>query len=393
MTSHNSESTSLLLMVAGAKGAVGSTLAAAIAAMERDPEVILPSLTTGDKFEYLGLPRAIRMVGWDKDNNSILSAIEAHGVLPETAWKPYQGSLEQMSLRGAPPPALVFSDQVKLLVDDIRAFKDQHPNAKAIFINLLPASTQMDLEECLSLSQLYSKVDPARFPDLPYALAAVLSGVPVVNFTPNDLEIPIVVDEAIERGIPICGRDGKTGQTYLKVVLASALKARSLYVNGWYSLNLLGNSDGKNLMDPDRAASKKANKTEVLDGILGYPVGEKEGSSCHNVHIDYYPPRGDAKEAWDVIDFHGMFGLPMSLRLNFQGRDSILAAPLVLDLARWMAALQMAGRSGPIPELAFYFKKPVGEDPPLSFQDQVSKLVDLEIECRQKVSSDRLENK
>ena len=390
MTSHDdSGSPSLLLMVAGANGAVGSTLAVAIAALQKDPEVVLPSLTTGDTFEYLGPPQGIRMVGWDKRNKSIRSAIEAHGVLPENVWNPYAEPLELMSIRDAPPSTSDFSDQVKRLIDDIRAFKGLYPGAKAVFINLLPACTQMDLSGYSRFSELHSKVDPARFPDLPYALAAVLSGVPVVNFTPNDLEIPSMVHEAVEKGIPICGRDGKTGQTYLKVVLASALKARSLYVNGWYSLNLLGNSDGKNLMDPDRAASKKANKIEVLDGILGYSVGEKSGHSCHNVQIDYYPPRGDAKEAWDVIDFHGMFGLPMSLRLNFQGRDSVLAAPLVLDLARWMAALQMAGRSGPVPELAFYFKKPVGESPPLSFQDQVSRLLDLEVESRQKVLSDR----
>jgi len=376
-------------MVAGAKGAVGSTLAVAIAALQQDPEVVLPSLTTGDKFAYLGSPRSIRMVGWDKQSKSIRSAVEAHGILPGEDWKPYAEPLEQMAIRDASPSASDFSDQVKRLIDDIRAFKEPYPGAKAIFINLLPACTQIDLSGCSSLSELYSKFDPARFPDLPYALAAVLSGVPVVNFTSNDLEIPCMVYEAVEKGIPICGRDGKTGQTYLKVVLASALKARSLYVNGWYSLNLLGNSDGKNLMDPDRAASKKTNKLEVLDGILGYAVGEKSDDSCHNVQIDYYPPRGDAKEAWDVIDFQGMFGLPMSLRLNFQGRDSVLAAPLVLDLARWMAALQMAGRSGPVPELAFYFKKPVGESPPLSFQDQVSKLLDLEVECRQKVLSDK----
>ena len=187
----------------------------------------------------------------------------------------------------------------------------------------------------------------------------------------------------------MAGRDGKTGQTYLKTVLASALKARSLLVDGWYSLNILGNQDGKNLMDPKKAAGKLSNKTEILDEILGYPVGERYGASSHQVKIDYYPPRGDAKEAWDVIDFLGVFGLPMSIRLNLQGRDSVLAAPLLLDLARWMVVLQMAGRSGPIPELAFFFKQPIGNDPPMSFQDQVSGLQDLELDCEQKVAAGR----
>ena len=150
-------------------------------------------------------------------------------------------------------------------------------------------------------------------------------------------------------------------------------------------MNILGNEDGKNLADPRRAAGKLANKTEVLEEILGYPVGGRYGASSHKVVIDYYPPRGDSKEAWDVIDFSGLFGLPMSLRLNLQARDSILAAPLVIDLARWMVFLQMAGRSGLVPELGFYFKKPLGPNPPLSFQDQLAQLGQLELFCREKI--------
>jgi myo-inositol-1-phosphate synthase len=208
----------------------------------------------------------------------------------------------------------------------------------------------------------------------------------VVNFTPNEIEIPSLLHEAAERGVPLAGRDGKTGQTYLKVVLASALKARKLYVDGWYSLNILGNADGKNLMEPGKAEGKLMNKTEILDEILGYSVGERYQAASHKVHIDYYPPRGDAKEAWDVIDFLGLFGLPMSLRLNLQGRDSILAAPLVLDLARWMAALQRSGKSGLVPELGFYFKKPLGDKPFLTFEDQLTGLHDLEESCNRILS-------
>jgi myo-inositol-1-phosphate synthase len=226
-------------------------------------------------------------------------------------------------------------------------------------------------------------------PDLEYALAAILSGVPVVNFTPNIVEIPVLLKEADKKGIPMAGRDGKTGQTYFKVVLASALKARNLRVDGWYSLNILGNADGANLMDPAHAAEKLSNKTNLLDDILGYTVGENYGAPAHKVHIDYYPPRGDAKEAWDAIDFKGLFGLPMSIRLNLLGRDSILAAPLVLDLARWMAALQMAGRCGPVAELAFYFKKAVGDFPPQTFQDQVIGLSRLAKECEEKIAGEK----
>jgi myo-inositol-1-phosphate synthase len=140
-------------------------------------------------------------------------------------------------------------------------------------------------------------------------------------------------------------------------------------------------------MDPARAAGKLSNKTSLLNDILGYDVGQQYGAPAHKVHIDYYPPRGDAKEAWDAIDFKGLFGLPMSIRLNLLGRDSILAAPLVLDLARWVAVLQMAGRSGPIPELGFYFKKTVGESAPLTFQDQMTSLARLQQECEKRLFS------
>jgi myo-inositol-1-phosphate synthase len=135
-------------------------------------------------------------------------------------------------------------------------------------------------------------------------------------------------------------------------------------------------------MDPERAAGKLANKTDLLTDILGYSPGEHYGSPTHRVHIDYYPPRGDAKEAWDVIDFKGIFGLPMSLRVNLVGRDSILAAPMVLDLARWAAALKLSGRGGLVPELAFFFKKPLGDSPPLTFQDQLRAMDLLAENCR-----------
>ena len=139
-------------------------------------------------------------------------------------------------------------------------------------------------------------------------------------------------------------------------------------------------------MDPDCARGKLANKTELLDEVLGYRVGGAYGESAHKVHIDYYPPRGDAKEAWDVIDIKGLFGLPMSIRVNLQGRDSILAAPMVLDLARWVVLLQAAGRGGAVAELGFFFKKPEGEQAAATFEDQLRQLTELEGFCRQQLA-------
>ncbi len=391
INSDDSKPQSLLLIVAGAKGAVASTIAVAVAAMRKDPAVILPSLTTRNSFPYLGPPHAIYLAGWDIQPAKLSRCIKNHGVLPENLWKPHESDINDTLIVDAAPSDQDLSAQIEYLMQDIRTFRNQYANTYTVLVNLLPAGVQTNLDRFKSLPQLLSETDPLALPDLAYVLAAIRSGIPVVNFTPNYCETPVIVQEALRRKVPIAGYDGKTGQTYLKVVLASALKARSFFVDGWYSLNILGNTDGKNLMDPERAAGKVANKTDLLDDILGYPVGQKYNTPSHKVHIDYYPPRGDAKEGWDVIDFQGMFGLPMSIRLNLQGRDSVLAAPLVLDLARWMAALKMAGRSGPIPELAFYFKKPFGENPPLSFQDQILSLNALEMECNKKISQSRSE--
>ncbi len=371
----------LLLLIAGAKGAVGSTVAAAAAVMQKSPELILPSLSTEHLFSNLDLPRDTVFGGWDTRPQHMSASLESHGIIPERFWKPYENELNEMPVFEAPGSELDLDEQIDHLVNDIGRFKTLHPDAHPVFINLLPASIRKDLSACQTLTQLYAEEVCESLPDFAYTLAAVLSGVPVVNFSPNAVEIKPVLDEAIQQGVPIAGRDGKTGQTYLKVVLASALKARNLLVDGWYSLNILGNADGENLMDPECAEGKLRHKTDLLNDILGYPVGQQYDTPSHKVHIDYYPPRGDAKEAWDVIDFQGMFGLPMSLRVNLLGRDSILAAPLVIDLARWVTILKLAGHSGPAPELAFFFKKPVGDHAPVTFQDQIAALLQLEREC------------
>jgi myo-inositol-1-phosphate synthase len=377
----------LLLLIAGVKGAVGSTVAVAVQALQQNPPPVLASLTTADKFSYLGPPQDFQVAGWDQRPQSLSAAIAEHQVLPESLWTPYRSELDQLPIREAPAPEGEFQATVAGLGEDIRFFRDRFPGARPVFVNLLPAGLRT--EPCIgqSLSELYSQGGASLPADVAYATAAVLAGLPVLNFTPNEIEIPFLLHEARERGVPLAGRDGKTGQTYLKVVLASALKARRLYVDGWYSLNILGNADGKNLVEPGRAETKLLNKTEILDEILGYPVGERYPAPSHKVHIDYYPPRGDAKEAWDVIDFQGLFGLPMSLRLNLQGRDSILAAPLVLDLARWLAVLQKAGKAGLIPELGFYFKKPLGDNPSRTFEDQLISLHNLEAFCDRLLAS------
>jgi myo-inositol-1-phosphate synthase len=381
----------LLLLVAGAKGAIGTTLAAAVAAMQENPQLVLPGLTTADKFAFLGDCPAVAMAGWDLPADDLTGAIARHAVLPEGMWRPYASRLAQIPIVDAPDTALTVAGQVKQLQTDIRRYRERHPDARPVMVNLLPATRDIpDPSRFSTVDQLLGEPGAGILPDLAYVIAAIDASIPVVNFTPNTVELPAICSLAVTNGVPIAGRDGKTGQTYFKVVLASALKARGLYVDGWYSLNILGNADGLNLMDPDHACGKLNNKTHLLDDILGYPVGERYGQSAHKVHIDYYPPRGDAKEAWDVIDVRGIFGMPMSLRLNLQGRDSILAAPMALDLVRWAAALHSAEFAGPIPDLGFYFKKPVGDNAPLTFEGQLAALAHLEsrIESRMKEDDD-----
>lgn len=374
----NTDAPALLLMVAGAKGAIGTTLALATTAMRDNNSAIINGLTTRDKFPFMGDVHKIQMVGWDSGTLSMAQAAQHHAVVPESLRSTYTAAIEDMDVRPAPAMHLPVADQVKHISHDMRHFINQYPQAHPVFVSLLPAAQNIDQVRPLDSLDAILRLPSIELPDMGYALAALTMGIPIVNFTPNTIEFPVICQEALTRQVPLAGRDGKTGQTYFKVVLASALKARALYVDGWYSLNILGNEDGKNLMDPERACGKLDNKTNLLDDILEYKVGERYKTPTHKVHIDYYPPRGDAKEAWDVIDLQGIFGLPMSLRLNLQARDSILAAPLAIDMARWTAALKRAGIGGPIADLGFFFKKPVGNTPPITFQEQLTALERLE---------------
>ena len=308
------------MLVAGAKGAIGSTIAAAACAIRSGTDAIAPYLTTENRFKHLRLSPDFEFVGWDKEEGDMRGTITAQGIISDQIRQSFDHALGELNIKTPPDSKLDFFYQVQQLMEDIRSFTEQYRNSVPILVNLLPAAPIHRLASVSTLEELYNDADPSSCPDMTYVTAAVLSGIPVVNFTPNEVEIPVILEEARHRKIPISGRDGKTGQTYFKVVLASALKARNLGVDGWYSLNILGNSDGRNLMDPENVQGKLKNKTDLLDDILGYPVGEGYDGASHKVHIDYYPPRGDAKEAWDVIDFKGIFGMPMSLRMNLQGR-------------------------------------------------------------------------
>ncbi len=201
---------------------------------------------------------------------------------------------------------------------------------------------------------------PAIAPSMLYAYAALQMGVPFANGAPNlTADIPALVDLALARRVPICGKDFKTGQTLMKTILAPGLKARMLGLKGWFSTNILGNRDGEVLDEPSAFRTKEESKLSVLDVILREDLHpELYRDYVHRVAIHYYPPRGDDKEGWDNIDLFGWLGYPMQIKINFLCRDSILAAPLVLDLALFLDLAQRSGMHGIQEWLSFYFKSP-----------------------------------
>jgi len=203
--------------------------------------------------------------------------------------------------------------------------------------------------------------NPDIAPSMIYAYAAIKTGTPYANGAPNlSADIPALDDLAKKNKVPICGKDFKTGQTLMKTILAPGLKSRLLGLNGWFSTNILGNRDGEVLDDPYSFKTKEASKLSVLEYIFQpdlYP--ELYSDYYHKVRINYYPPRGDEKEAWDNIDIFGWLGYKMQIKVNFLCRDSILAAPIVLDLVLYLDLAQRAGMSGIQEWLSFYFKSPM----------------------------------
>jgi myo-inositol-1-phosphate synthase len=205
------------------------------------------------------------------------------------------------------------------------------------------------------------KNDPEISPSQIYAYAALKMGVPYANGAPHlTTDMPALLELARNMNLPVCGKDYKSGQTFMKTLVAPGLKSRMLGVSGWFSTNILGNRDGEVLDDSGSFRSKEVSKSSALEYILQnelYPDLYKD--IYHKVRIEYYPPRGDAKEGWDNIDIFGLLGYPMQIKINFLCRDSILAAPLVLDIVLFMDLAQRAGMRGVQEWLSFYFKAPM----------------------------------
>jgi myo-inositol-1-phosphate synthase len=256
-------------------------------------------------------------------------------------------------------------DLAEQLMSDIENFKRSNRCDRLVMVWC--ASTEIfkqpgsEHEDIGSFERAMRENSDAIAPSMIYAYAALKSGVPFANGAPNlTLDVPALTRLAVDQGLPVCGKDFKTGQTLLKTIIAPGLKSRLLGLHGWFSTNILGNRDGEVLDDPESFKTKEESKLSVLEYILQpevYPTLYKDFS--HIVRINYYPPRGDNKEGWDNIDIFGWLGYPMQIKIDFLCRDSILAAPLVLDLALFLDLAKRAGMRGVQEWLSFYFKSPM----------------------------------
>jgi myo-inositol-1-phosphate synthase len=317
--------------------------------------------------------------GWDIFTDDAYEAARKAGVLTPDLLAPVKAELETVR-----PMSAVFEREwvknldgpnvkkaptkmhlAEKLVEDIAAFRKSSGASRAVMVwcgSTEVYAQQKPVHETLASFEKGLKENSSDIPpSMIYAYAAIASGTPYANGAPNlSVDVPALMEMARARGVPIAGKDFKTGQTLMKTIIAPGLKARMLGLQGWFSTNILGNRDGEVLDDPGSFRSKEVSKASVLDAILQpelYP--ELYRDYFHKVRIEYYPPRGDAKEGWDNIDIVGWLGQPMQIKIDFLCRDSILAAPVVLDLLLFLDLASRAGLSGIQEWLSFYFKSPM----------------------------------
>jgi myo-inositol-1-phosphate synthase len=293
--------------------------------------------------------------------NLVRGELESIRPMPSVFYPEFVRRLHGTHVKSAKSKA----EMVELVRNDIRCFIRDNDCARAVAVWC--GSTEVFVEpgavhqSIAAFEQGLINDDPSISNSQIYAWACLQEGIPYANGAPNlTVDFPAAWELAKKNGVPIAGKDFKTGQTLMKTVIAPALKARMLGVRGWFSTNILGNRDGEVLDDPGSFKSKETTKLGVLDYILQPEVYRQlYGELYHKVRIEYYPPRGDAKEGWDNIDLFGWLGYPMQIKIDFLCRDSILAAPIVLDLALLMDFAKRAGWSGIQEWLSFYFKCPM----------------------------------
>ena len=372
-------------------GAVATTAIAGVAAVRRGLAMPVGSLTQlgylpgsngqGERIrDALPMPPLEDLVfgGWDPIPDDVHSAATRAKVLSRehldplrdelSAIRPMPAVFDRAWVRRLDGPNVktgTLREKAEALVSDIRGFMERNRCARGVVV--WTGSTEVYSEygpahqSPRAFEAALDRGDPTIAPSMVYAWAAIQAGLPFLNGAPNlSQDVPALRELAERNGIATAGKDFKTGQTLLKTALAPMLRARLLGVEGWFSTNILGNRDGEVLDDALSFKTKEVSKLGVLDRILS-PEQHPElyGEVEHKVTIHYYPPRGDNKEGWDAIDIFGWLGYPMHIKVNFQCRDSILAAPLVLDLALLADLAQRAGEKGPQEWLSFFFKSPV----------------------------------
>ncbi|HYX26802.1 MAG TPA: inositol-3-phosphate synthase [Thermoanaerobaculia bacterium] len=369
--------------IVGLGGAVSTTMIAGVELMLRGLVPRIGMLTEeadgnplAGRLDFVPLEEIV-FAGWDVKPANLYQAALEHRVLPPDQLAAVRERLEclvpwpavfsqefAVNLRGDHVvPVRRHREQIELIQARIRELRNRHGLDQVIMVNLASTEAYQELSDVhRSLDAFEAGLDaddPAISPAMRYLYAANRMRVPYCGFAPAPT-VPALVQQAVEAGNPIAGADGKTGQTLVKTALAAMFRVRRLRVLGWYSVNFLGNNDGLVLEAPGANKTKVLSKISVLDSILGYEVEN------HQVHIHYYKPRGDAKEAWDNIDIQGFAGIPMQMKVNFLCQDSILAAPLVIDLIRLLEVAWRCGERGIQRQLSLFFKSPYtpcGETP------------------------------
>jgi len=357
----------------GAGGAVASTVIAGVALMKRGLAPRIGMVTeTGGLPQTLGCAPLDSLVfgGWDIREANIFEAALRERIVPEQllrkvepelrAIKPWPGVVSPRFLGTEDANHVVTAkshrEELEILTRNVKDFKAANKLDRLIIVNLGSTERHAEVSDVHRTVAAFeaglSRNDERISPAMKYLYLACKLGAGHVNFTPSLTKVPALESLAETAGIPITGEDGKTGQTLLKTALAPAFAVRQLHVQGWFSTNILGNNDGRVLDDPESNKTKVASKLSVLDEILGYEVVD------HQVHINYYRPRGDEKEAWDNIDVLGFLGERMQIKINFLCKDSILAAPLVVDLVRLMDVAQRCGERGIQRQFSLFFKAP-----------------------------------
>ena len=362
--------------IVGVGGAVATTAIAGVEMIKAGSNSLAGLPLADRNIDGMSSYRDMVFGGWDLAEETLDRCALRHGIIGEKELSNGASSLKDMK----PWPAVGSTDfcanidggnkiaakshrdAIDIIRGDLGRFRESQELDQMVMINLASTERVPDLSAaCMRDLDAFERGldsdDAAISPAMLYAYAAIGSDTPYANFSPSvAADAPPLAELARKLNVPVAGKDGKTGQTMMKTVIAPALRARALHVDGWFSTNILGNSDGKALDDPKSLQSKLNTKTELLEHLLGYPVED------HIVMIHYYRPRGDDKEAWDNIDVTGFLGQKMQIKLNFLCKDSVLAAPLVIEIARVLGLAQKRGDGGVQEQLGIFFKAPQTSD-------------------------------